>query len=86
MFDLILGVETLVKFGVILDFKCKMLTIDHHELIMRPLGAFSDIEKLYMIAKRNINFVNITPNITPKSQFPKAPPDPGSVRNVTDRV
>ena len=43
MFDLILGVETLVKFGVILDFKRKVLTIDHHELTMRPLGTFQTL-------------------------------------------
>ena len=74
MFDLILGIETLVKFGVILDFKRKVLTIDHHELTMRPLGAFSNIKKLYRIAKGNDDLLRISPNITPKSQFPKAPP------------
>ena len=86
MFDLILGVETLVKFGVILDFKRKVLTIDHHELTMRPLGAFSNIKKLYRIAKGSDDLLRISPNITPKSQFPKAPPDPIKVRNATDRV
>ena len=60
MFDLILGVETLVKFGVILDFKRKVLTIDHHELTMRPLGAFSNIKKLYRITKGNDDLLRIS--------------------------
>ena len=86
MFDLILGAEALIKFGAILDFKRNVLIIDHHELTMRPLGDFSNIKKLYRIAKGNNDFVNITPNITTKSQFPKAPPDPVSVHKATDRV
>ena len=52
MFDMIIGVETLSKFGVILDFSSKTLTIDHHTITMRPLDAFSSIKTLNHIAKR----------------------------------
>ena len=69
MFDMIIGVETLTKFGVILDFSSKTLTIDHHTITMRPLDAFSSIKTLNHIAKREIILTN-----DPNLQFPKAPP------------
>ena len=39
MFDLIIGVETLAKFGVVLDFASKVITIDKMQSPMRPINA-----------------------------------------------
>ena len=68
MFDMIIGVETLSKLGVILDFSSKTLTIDHHTITMRPLDAFSSIKTLNHIAKREIILTN-----DPNLQFPNPP-------------
>ena len=81
MFDMIIGVETLTKFGVILDFSSKTLTIDHHTITMRPLDAFSSVKTLNHVAKREIILTN-----DPHLQFPKAPPDPLAVRQETERT
>ena len=41
MFDLIIGTETLAKFGVVLDFTKQAITVDKVENPMRPLNAYS---------------------------------------------
>ena len=45
-FDLILGVETLTKLGIVLDFRTKMITIDEIMLPMRNIDNLSDITKI----------------------------------------
>ena len=40
MFNLIIGVETLAKFGVVLDFASKVITIDKMQSPMKPINAF----------------------------------------------
>ena len=45
-FDLILGVETLHKLGIVLDFRTKMITIDEILLPMRNIDNLSDITKI----------------------------------------
>ena len=39
MFDLILDVKMLAKFGAVLDFSRKIITIDHVKNTMRPRSA-----------------------------------------------
>ena len=40
MFDLIIGVETLAKYGIVLDFGTKVITIDKIQSPMKPINAF----------------------------------------------
>ena len=40
MFNIIIGVETLAKFGVVLDFATKVITIDKMKSPMRPIKDF----------------------------------------------
>lgn len=42
MFDLIIGTETMKKLDCILDFKNKVIEIDHIQLPMRKLSALND--------------------------------------------
>jgi len=76
----ILGVDTLRKFGVILNFAESTITIDHHEITMRPLDAFSSVETRRHVLKRENR---ITHQVT---SFPKAQPDPVVVAEATDRT
>ena len=66
-FDMILGIETLRNFGVILNFAECSITIDHHEILMRPLDAFSSLSTHRQILKRE------THNIHHSTKFPGAP-------------
>ena len=77
---MILGVDTLRKFGVILNFAESTITIDHHEITMRPLDAFSSVETRRHVLKRENR---ITHQVT---SFPKAQPDPVVVAEATDRT
>ena len=52
-FDMILGVDTLRNFGVILNFAESTITIDHHEVIMRPLDAFNSLKHVGVYCRRN---------------------------------
>ena len=52
-FDMILGVDTLRKFGVILNFAEEIITIDHHEVIMRTLDSFNSLKHVEVYYKRN---------------------------------
>ena len=45
-YDLILGVETMSKLGIVLDFGEKMITIDQIELPMKPIESFKDVKNL----------------------------------------
>jgi hypothetical protein len=45
-YDMILGLETLVKLGVILDFNTKSITIDSQTLPMRSMHSLKDYSKL----------------------------------------
>ena len=72
--------ETLRNFGVILNFAESTITIDHHEVLMRPLGAFSSIVTHIHVPKRgNYNTHQVT-------SFPGAPPHPVTVTEATDRT
>ena len=48
---MILGVDTLRNFGVILNFAEITITIDHHEVIMRPLDAFTCVKTRSYVLK-----------------------------------
>ena len=52
-FDMTLGVDTLRGFGVILNFAEDIITIDHHEEIIRPLDAFNSLKHVGEYYKRN---------------------------------
>ena len=50
VYDLIIGIETMARLGIVLDFKEKAITIDHIKLKMRPLKSLMDskaINNLY---------------------------------------
>ena len=66
-FDMILGVETLRNFEVILTFAESTITIDHHEVIMRPLNAFSNVRTRSHILKRDIGNTQQTTYFLPWS-------------------
>ena len=46
VYDLIIGVETMAKLGIVLDFSKKSIIIDHIELPMKPLKSFKDSKLL----------------------------------------
>ena len=46
VFDPILGVETMTKLGILLDFSQTLMTLDCTKLTMRPLKAFMDANAL----------------------------------------
>ena len=77
---MILGVQTLHNFGVILNFAECTLTIDHHEILMRPLDAFPSVNTRRYIPKTE------SYNIYHSTIFPGAPPDPVAAAEVTDRA
>ena len=45
-YDMILGIDTLVKLGVVLDFNTKSITIDSQTLPMRSMHSLKDYSKL----------------------------------------
>ena len=73
VFDLILGVETLTRFGVILDFSQKVITLDQITNAMRPLEAFNRERLGNRIYKQKI-------------KFPPPPLEPISTREATKRT
>ena len=79
-FDIVLGVDTLRKFGVILIFAEEIITIDHHEVIMRPLDAFNRVNTRRSVLQRELR------NIQMGTFFPGVPVDPVSVAKATDRT
>jgi hypothetical protein len=60
-FDLIIGVETMKEFGIILDFKDQIITIDDDTLPMR------DITNLPLPRKRGLDFQNLASSLEPTS-------------------
>ena len=79
-FGMILEVETLRKFRAILNFAESTITIDHHEVTMRPLDAFSRVKTRKHVLKREVQ------NTQQGPVFPGAPPDSVSVAEATDRA
>ena len=79
-FDMILGVNTLREFEVILNFAESTITVDHHEVIMRPLDAFNNVGPRRHILKRELR------DTLQGTFFPGAPADPVSVAEATDRT
>ena len=59
VYDLILGIETMSRLGIILDFEEKAITIDKIKLKMRPLQQLSDFNKL-----NNLYIEHIEPTST----------------------
>eukprot|EP00975_Prorocentrum_lima_P019380 4081326-Prorocentrum_lima.AAC.1 len=45
-YDLIIGIETLAKWGVVLDFRESEITIDNQTIQMRNVGALSSKREL----------------------------------------
>jgi len=79
-FDMILEVDTLREFGVILNFAESTITIDHHEVIMRPLDAFNCVKTRRHVLKRELR------NTQQGTFSPGAPADPVSDAEATDRT
>ena len=50
-FDMILGVNTLRKYGAIVNFAEEIITIDNHEVIMRPLNSFNSLKHVGVSTK-----------------------------------
>ena len=73
VFDLILGVQTLTRFGVKLDFGVKTMTLDQITNAMQPLEAFKKKRKG-------------TWNFSQKTNFPGPPLEPISTREATKRT
>ena len=46
LYDLILGVETMAKLGIVLDFSSSCITIDDQKLPMKPLSSFKNLKKV----------------------------------------
>ena len=77
---LILGTQRLRNFGVILNFAERIITIDHHDDLMRPLDAFSSLStRKHVLRRENHNTHHST-------MFPGAPPAPVTVQEATDRT
>ena len=77
-FDMILGVDILREFGVILNFAEEIVTIDHHEVIMRPLDAFNSLKTRRRVLHKELR------NIQQGTFFPGIPAGPASVADATD--
>ena len=77
---MILGVQTLRNFGVMLKFAECTITIDHREILIRPLDAFSNVSIRRYILKRG-NYDTHRNTI-----FPGAPLAPVSVAEATYRT
>ena len=69
------GVET-----VILNFAESTITIDHHEVTMRPLGVFSNVSTRRHVLKKEVR------NTQQGTFFPGASLDPVAVAERTDRA
>ena len=77
---MILGVQMLRIFGVILKFAECTIIIDHHEILMRPLYAFSSLSTRRHVLKKE------THNTHHSTMFPGAPLDPVAIAEATDRT
>ena len=53
-YDLILGVETMSKLGIVLDFGEKMITIDQIKLPMKPIKSFKDVKNLNDFQRKHL--------------------------------
>ena len=51
VYDLIIGVETMAKMGVVLDFGQKEITIDHISLQMKDLKSYSKSNALHNLLR-----------------------------------
>ena len=80
VFDMILWAQTLRNFGVILNFAEFTITIDHHEILMRRLDAFSSVNTRKHVLKRK------THNTQHSTKFSDAPPDLVAIEEATDRA
>jgi hypothetical protein len=71
MFDLIIGVKTLAKYGIVLYFGTKAITIDIIQSPMKPINAFKRLnfdtsfarEELEPITGENLNSYKKTPTV-----------------------
>ena len=53
-YDLILGVETMSKLGIVLDFGEKMITIDQIKLPMKPIKSFKGVKNLNDFQRKHL--------------------------------
>ena len=61
MFDLIIGVESLQRFGVILNFGEDLITIDQITTPMQPLKRFMrSTKKIFNSSRDGENFLQLT--------------------------
>ena len=79
-FDIILGVDTLREFGVMLNFVEEIITVDHHEVLMRSLDAFNNLGTRRRVLQKKLR------NARKGTFFPGVPADPVSVAEATDRT
>ena len=79
-FDMILGVDIMREFGAILNFAESTITIDHHEVIMRPLDAFNSLKTRRRVLQKESR------NTQQGTFFPGIPAKPALVAEATDRT
>ena len=79
MFDLILGIKTLVNVGTILDFQNSTMQIDHAVVVMRPYNSFG--QKYNMRVKAFQIYNMYVPPST--GTFTRNHPEPISTRKAT---
>ena len=53
-YDLILGVKTMSKLGIVLDFGEKMITIDQIKLPMKSIESFKDVKNLNDFQRKHL--------------------------------
>ena len=82
MFNLILGIETLAKFGMILDFQNSTIHIDNAVVAMRPYTSFDKKSNIRVKAFQT-NDMYVPPNT---GTFARNHPEPISTREATKRT
>ena len=82
MFDLILGIETLAKFGTILDFQNSTIQIDHAVVAIRPYKIFARKSNMHVKAFQTDNMY-VPPST---GTFTRNHPEPTSTREATKRT
>ena len=86
MFDLILSIDTLAKFGRILDFQDKMIQIDHAKIAVRPLSSLGVKFNMCIKALQTDNMCVPPGTCTSTTRFARDHLEPISTREATKRM
>ena len=82
MFNLILGIETLAKFGTILDFQNSTIQIDHAVVAMRPYTNLANESNMW-VKTFNTDDMYVPPST---GTFTRNHPEPISTKEATKRT